>query len=70
MAQVCFTIPNDKVERVINALCGHYGLQANAQNARQVIIDFVRRTVVDWERKQDIEDAISGIVVRDDPGIS
>ena len=56
MANFTITIPNNKVNDVVNAFCAKYGWTENsslpkAQFAKKMIIDFIKNTYVEQESK-------------------
>ena len=53
MASITLTIPPDKVNRVVHALCAAAGNPVeNAANAKQAIIDWIRTTVTNVETSE------------------
>jgi len=55
MATVNLTIPGAQVQRVVAALCAAAGVEATAANAKQAIIDHIKATVSNVERKPPVE---------------
>ena len=66
MPDIKLTIPAGKIDRVVHALCVASAYEKeNAANAKQALIDHIRRTV--WRvETQDVEQAAADTVVRDD----
>ena len=53
MASITLTIPADKVNRVVHALCAGAGNPVeNPANAKQAIIDWIRTTVANVETSE------------------
>lgn len=50
MATVTLTIPDAHLTRVVNALCAAAGLPPSPANAKQAVLDHIRRTVANVER--------------------
>lgn len=72
MAEFGLTIPDDQVDRVVDALCavGGYGPGAGVSKrefARQVVIRYVRTTVAQVERNQAVAEAVSSVDVQPVP---
>lgn len=70
MAEITLTIPNDQVNRVVNALCttgGYAGdpddKPARRQFAREVVARLVRQTVMQVEQQQAMSAAMSAVTV-------
>lgn len=51
MANITITIPDDKVTRVVTALCNTAGLPVTNANAKKTIIDHIKATTLNYERK-------------------
>ena len=56
MAQITITIPDDKVTRVVAALCGLTGAEPTAANAKQVLVQHLRRLVLQYEADHAADD--------------
>ena len=52
MASVNITIPTQHVSRVVHALCHSAGLEENAANAKEAIMEHIRRTVANVEESE------------------
>lgn len=70
MADIVLTIPNDQINRAVDALCaaGGYSGDPNDQPARrafarEVIVRFVRQTVTDRERQLAMAAAMEAVTV-------
>lgn len=70
MADIVLTIPNDQIDRAVDALCvaGGYSGEPGDQRqrrefARGVLMQHLRQTVLDVERRQAMTDAMSGVTV-------
>lgn len=63
MAQVTLTIPNQHLNRIVNALCAAEGLDPTPANAKKALIRIVRRTV------ESVETTVPEPVVPDTEGI-
>lgn len=50
MADFALTIPDDQVDRVVNALCALNGVPATNENAKQVVIGWITAMVMEQER--------------------
>lgn len=65
MAEFAVFIPDDQVERVVDALCvvGRYDgpgdRRSRREFARQVVIQYVRATVVQVEQSQAVAEAVA-----------
>ncbi len=66
MAKIELTIPAGKIDRVVHALCVAAGFEdETSANAKQALIDHVKRTV--WRvETQDAERAAADTIIRDD----
>lgn len=70
MADIVLTIPNDQIARVVDALCAVGGYSgdpddrpARREFARGVIVQQVRKTVMQHERNQAVAEAMSAVTV-------
>lgn len=69
MAEFALTIPDDQVDRVVDALCavgGYTGPDEQKDRrefAREVVIRYVRGTVAQVERVQAMSDALANVTV-------
>lgn len=67
MADFTISIPDDQVDRVVDALCavgGYAGTddrKARRDYAREVVIRYVRATVMQVERNQAVADAVASV---------
>ena len=52
MATITLTIPADKVDRVVHALCAASGLAESPANAKQAIINWIKVTTANVERSE------------------
>lgn len=73
MAEFGLTIPDDQVDRVVDALCvvGDYTgpdvRKERREFARQVVIQYVRATVAQVERTRAVAEAMSSVDVQPVP---
>lgn len=73
MAEFGLTIPDDEVDRVVDALCAVGGYDGPGERrikrefARQVVIRYVRATVMQVERNQAVAEAMSSVDVQPVP---
>lgn len=70
MANIVLTIPDDQIGRAVDALCAAGGYSGDPSNqparrafAREVVIRFVRQTVIDRERQQAMAAAMEAVTV-------
>ena len=70
MADITITIPNDHIERAVDALCAAGGYsgspddqRARRQFAKAEIAKFVRRTVMEHERQKAMSQAMAAVTV-------
>lgn len=69
MAEFSINIPDDQVDRVVGALCvvGDYrgpdSQKARRDFAREVVIRYVRATVLQVERTQAMADAMTAVTI-------
>lgn len=70
MADIVLTIPNDQVGRVVDALCATGGYAGDPKDkaacrefAREILIRYVRQTVMQVERNQAMSDAMAAVTV-------
>ena len=52
MATITLTIPADKVDRVVHALCAAAALPETSANAKQAIINWIKVTTANVERSE------------------
>jgi hypothetical protein len=74
VAVFALTIPDDQVDRVVAALCAVGGYDGDPDNrkarrefAREVVIRYVRATVMQVERNQAVADAMTTVTVEPVP---
>lgn len=70
MASVNITIPDDVLDRVVHALCVSAGLEESAANAKEALIQHIRRTVANVERTEAQEAALLAISEPDVDGLA
>jgi hypothetical protein len=73
VAEFALTIPDDQVDRVVDALCAVGGYtgpddrKSRRDFAREVVIRYVRATVMQVERNQAVADAMAAVTVEPVP---
>lgn len=70
MAEITFTVPNSQVKRMVDAMCtagGYAGdpsdQAARREFARDMVREYVRRTVLQVERENAAAEAMASVVV-------
>ena len=66
MATITITIPDAQLQRVINGLCASVGTAATPANAKQVVLTYIKATVLAVEQQV----AVQAIQPGPDPGLS
>ena len=52
MANITLTIPDNQIQRVIDALCGRARVTPSGANAKTVVINYVKSVVRRYEAEQ------------------
>ena len=65
MAEIKLTIPAGKLNRVVHALCVREGLEETPANAKQVLIQFIKREV--W--RVETREAEAAVAVPEDDAL-
>jgi hypothetical protein len=70
VATITLTIPDAQLARVVSALCRSGGKPASNANAKAVVIDMVRQTVVNVESTDATAASLAALVPPADPGLT
>ena len=54
---ITFTIPNDKLDEIVEALCNSHDEEPSAALAKEVIINFIRAKVLKMRREKLVKTA-------------
>jgi hypothetical protein len=70
MATLTITIPDDQLLRVETALCTVNGVAVSAANAKQIVVNYIRQTVIGYETDQNTRAAVAALTPPADPGLT
>lgn len=69
MANINLTIPDEHLGRVVRALCKGAGLEESPANAKQAVIEHIKRTVANVEESEARQAAQAAVVAVDADGL-